>query len=296
MEHQEHEKDALEYFLKDCVKGLKHLFNRYGYISPSFQEPQPRGGVDADELVDTLGPDPDNIHKQKELHEKEKAAADSDDELESWKDQGAAVPTIGCVRGEDGMCECQKMHEITNKDGEQEFTCECYVKLTIDEDGNEQCPQIEYNCFDCPSLVLSYNSKDETDSRSSCTGSSCDIIRNNNKEIQLDSLEDLAHVIDQEVVHNKGRTPPVVERKDREYKDFIDEDGNVVHVKEETESETESEDDDKHGDDDSDTESVDSNLVDVASVSAPTKSDFPDESEDDGPKPWEIEHREGANF
>lgn len=71
----------------------------------------------------------------------------------------------------------------------------------------------------------------------------------------------------------------------------------MVHVKEETESETESEDDDKHGDsDDSDDDSVDSNLVDVPSVHAPTKSDFPDEPEDDGPKPWEVEHREGANF
>jgi hypothetical protein len=37
-EHQEHEKHALEYFVKDCVKGLKHLFNRYGYVSPQFEE------------------------------------------------------------------------------------------------------------------------------------------------------------------------------------------------------------------------------------------------------------------
>lgn len=123
-EHQEHEKHALEYFLKDCVKGLKHLFNRYGYVSPSFQEPQPRGGVDASEVVDTLGPDPDNIHKQKELHEREKAQNDSDDdELESWKDQGAAIPTIGCMRGDDGMCECQKTYEITNKQEERVTTC-----------------------------------------------------------------------------------------------------------------------------------------------------------------------------
>jgi len=32
-QHQQHEAHALEYFLKDCVKGLKHLFNRYGYES-----------------------------------------------------------------------------------------------------------------------------------------------------------------------------------------------------------------------------------------------------------------------
>lgn len=35
-QHLEHEEHALEYFLKDCVKGLKHLFNRYGYVSPQF--------------------------------------------------------------------------------------------------------------------------------------------------------------------------------------------------------------------------------------------------------------------
>jgi len=97
-EHQEHEKHALDYFLKDCVKGLKHLFNRYGYVSPSFQEPQPKGGVDADELVNTLGPDPNNIHKQKELQEREHGLDSDDESLQSWKDQGAAIPTIGCLR------------------------------------------------------------------------------------------------------------------------------------------------------------------------------------------------------
>jgi hypothetical protein len=100
------------------------------------------------------------------------------------------------------MCECQDYHEITNKEGERTYVCECYVKL----DSRGDCPKIDYNCFDCPSLEVSYNSKDESDSRSSCTGSSCDIIvDDHHKEIQLDSLEDLAHVIDQEVVHNKGR-------------------------------------------------------------------------------------------
>ena len=82
-EHQEHERHALEYFLKDCVKGLKHLFNRYGYVSPQFEEKEHQHGtgyphahvntnLDAAEVVETLHADPDNIHKQKELEEREK--------------------------------------------------------------------------------------------------------------------------------------------------------------------------------------------------------------------------------
>lgn len=183
------------------------------------------------------------------------------------------------------------------------LTCECYVKLN---DG--ECPKIEYNCFDCPSIEVSYDSKNESSSRSSCTGSSCDVIldSHHNKEIQLDSLEDLAHVIDQEVVHNKGRFAPEVRRDDdRSYSNFIDSDGNVVSDPDESESEDASEDDShpiggSFGDirsNASDDESVDSNLVDVPSVHAPTKSDIPDrDSDDDGPKPWELANREGANF
>ena len=73
-EHQEHERHALEYFLKDCVKGLKHLFNRYGYVSPQFEEKEHQHGtgyphahintdIDPKQVVDTLHPDPHNIHK-----------------------------------------------------------------------------------------------------------------------------------------------------------------------------------------------------------------------------------------
>lgn len=73
-EHQEHEKHALEYFVKDCVKGLKHLFNRYGYVSPQFEEKEHQHGtgyphahvnveLDPEEIVDTLHVDPDNRHK-----------------------------------------------------------------------------------------------------------------------------------------------------------------------------------------------------------------------------------------
>lgn len=70
-QHQAHEKTALEFFLKDCVKGLKHLFNRYGYESPAFAAVehqhgygQPHAhvaaGVEADKLVHTLGPNKDH--------------------------------------------------------------------------------------------------------------------------------------------------------------------------------------------------------------------------------------------
>ena len=76
-EHQEHEKHALEYFVKDCVKGLKHLFNRYGYVSPQFEEKEHQHGtgyphahvntdIDPEKVVDTLHIDPDNKHKLKD--------------------------------------------------------------------------------------------------------------------------------------------------------------------------------------------------------------------------------------
>jgi hypothetical protein len=72
-QHQEHEKTALEFFLKDCVKGLKHLFNRYGYVSPAFAAVEHQHGygqphshvageVDAAKLVHTLGPNGDDDH------------------------------------------------------------------------------------------------------------------------------------------------------------------------------------------------------------------------------------------
>ena len=73
-EHQEHERHALEYFLKDCVKGLKHLFNRYGYVSPQFEEKEHQHGtgyphahinteINPKDVVDTLHPDPHNKSK-----------------------------------------------------------------------------------------------------------------------------------------------------------------------------------------------------------------------------------------
>jgi hypothetical protein len=84
-QHLEHEEHALEYFLKDCVKGLKHLFNRYGYVSPQFTEKHAHGyggyhghdtegPVDAEKIVHTLRADPNNVHKNK----------DDDDDLKSW--------------------------------------------------------------------------------------------------------------------------------------------------------------------------------------------------------------------
>ena len=70
----------------------------------------------------------------------------------------------------------------------------------------------------------------EDESRSSCTGSSCDnplIIDGGHQEIQLDSLEDLAHVIDDEVIHRKPNhehVPPRGPQEPREYEPFIDDD------------------------------------------------------------------------
>ena len=91
-QHLEHEEHALEYFLKDCVKGLKHLFNRYGYISPQFTEKTSyghevikKGPVDPEKVVDTLQADPNAIHKK-----------DDDDDLKSWKDQGEACYGEDC--------------------------------------------------------------------------------------------------------------------------------------------------------------------------------------------------------
>jgi hypothetical protein len=69
-------------------------------------------------------------------------------------------------------------------------------------------------------------------------------------------------------------------------------------VESESESEDDDDDDDKHGSGDGsdDDSSVDSNLVDVPSVHAPEKDDSVFDDDDDAPKPWEIEHREGANY
>ena len=44
-------------FLKDCVKGLKHLFNRYGYVSPQFTEAHQHGaGYPHEHVVDKVDP------------------------------------------------------------------------------------------------------------------------------------------------------------------------------------------------------------------------------------------------
>lgn len=86
-QHQEHEKHQFEFFLNDCVKGLKHLFNRYGYISPQFAEKPHQHGtgaehshvpteIDAAKLVSSLQVDPDAVHKETGL--------DTDD-IHSWE-------------------------------------------------------------------------------------------------------------------------------------------------------------------------------------------------------------------
>ena len=138
-EHQEHEQRAFEYYLEDCVKALKHLFTRYGYVSPQFEEKQTQHGADyphahnkkqrdlvAGDIVDTLAPD---SREYRELHK----VGENEDDV--WKSEASAV---------------------------------------VDE------------------------------SRSSCTGSECDNPVGpftGTQTIQLDSLEDLARVIDDEVVH-----------------------------------------------------------------------------------------------
>merc|ERR1711934_1205609 len=148
-----------------------------------------------------------------------------------------------------------------------ERVCECYVKLTNDG----ECPAIDYNCFDCPSLQQSYEKGDSNpdgESRSSCTGSSCDVSvdgKMKDHEIQLDSLEDLAHVIEEEVVNNKpkGRT---LTPKDREYDRFIDENGMVITDDVEV--------------------VVDLDPVKVPAPVAPTKDDIIPDAEPEV-KPWE---------
>lgn len=152
-QHQAHEKTALEFFLKDCVKGLKHLFNRYGYVSPAFAAVEHQHGfgtahthvaanVDAAKVVDTLGPNGDKHHAKPGSYEPEEP---------EW----------------------------------------------------------------------------EQESRSSCTGSSCanplEVDHGHGHEIQLDSLEDLAHVIDDEIIHrtNDHVHVPAKEQKVREYEPFI---------------------------------------------------------------------------
>jgi hypothetical protein len=151
-QHQAHEKTALEFFLKDCVKGLKHLFNRYGYVSPAFAAVEHQHGygqphthvagtVDAGDLVDTLGPNGRDDHAK-------------------------------------------------------------------------------------PSEYKEESEHHETESRSSCTGSSCENpldIDHDHGEIQLDSLEDLAHVIDDEIIHrtNEHVHVPAKEQEVREYEPFI---------------------------------------------------------------------------
>jgi len=71
---------------------------------------------------------------------------------------------------------------------------------------------------------------EEDESRSSCTGSSCDnpiILDQHHQEIQLDSLEDLAHVIDDEVIHRReghDHVDPGEPGPPREYEPFITDD------------------------------------------------------------------------
>jgi len=174
-QHQAHEKTALEFFLKDCVKGLKHLFNRYGYVSPAFAAVEHQHGygqphdhvaanVDATKLVNTLGKNDDKHHTKPK----------------------------------------------------------------------EYAPTLPFH---------------ENESRSSCTGSSCDNpleIDHDHSEIQLDSLEDLAHVIDDEIIHrtNDHEHVPAKQTKVREYEPFITQ------------------------------ETVPSLSVDVAPVHAPTKEEL----------------------
>ena len=174
-QHQEHEKTALEFFLKDCVKGLKHLFNRYGYESPAFAAVEHQHGygqphshvageVDAEKLVHTLGPN-----------------------------------------------------------------------------GNKEEPSEQSDRYE-DSLV-------DDESRSSCTGSSCANpleVDHAHATIQLDSLEDLAHVIDDEIIHRHDdhEHVPHKEQKAREYEPFI--------VQEEAPGDA----------------------VDVAPISAPTKEEL----------------------
>merc|ERR1712151_1118610 len=137
----------------DCVKALKHLFNRYGYVSPAFEAVEHQHGygqphshvageVDAQKLVHTLGPNGD------------------DDHTKPNKGYEAAKPT------------------------------------------------------------------GDLEERSSCTGSSCENpleVDHDHKEIQLDSLEDLAHVIDDEIIHRTAdhEHVPSKPQKVREYEPFI---------------------------------------------------------------------------
>ena len=88
-------------------------------------------------------------------------------------------------------------------------------------------------------------------------------------EIQLDSLEDLAHVIEEEVVNNKpkGRT---LTPKDREYDRFIDENGMVITDDNEV--------------------VVDLDPVKVPAPVAPTKDDIIPDAEPEV-KPWENRER-----
>ena len=166
-EHQEHEKKAFEYYIEDCIKGLKHLFTRYGYVSPQFETKEHQHGADyphahnkkqkdlnAEDIVETLTPDEREYRK---LHDIEQGSAHDS----VWKSESTA---------------------------------------TVNE------------------------------SRSSCTGSECAnpvVLDTHHKTIQLDSLEDLARVIDDEVVH-AGVNHQHEDRRDpeapRQYAPFINDD------------------------------------------------------------------------
>ena len=159
-EFHEEETQALDYFLKDCVKGLKHLFRRYGYSSPLFTaehhhqafipyyQSEQLKVIDAEtaaKIVDTLEKEPKHSgHHKEEPEEDDHEGYPDDASLKSWENQGAA-----------------------------------------------ECPE----GVEC----------EEDESRSSCTGSSCanPLEIEHHEPIRLDSLEDLAYVIEEEIIGGK---------------------------------------------------------------------------------------------
>jgi len=217
-EHQEHERHALEYFLKDCVKGLKHLFNRYGYVSPQFTEAHQHGAgyphehvvdqVDAHKLVASLATDPHDPDKHKDKNN-DGHHDEYEDEVKSWKGSrsksgnGDGKGEAECEGEECCWCICEGEDCCAAiGEGEECGEGEDFDPLACEGEG-EDC---EILC-ECPEEKL-HLPEPSDESRSSCTGSSCDnphIIDHNHDAIQLDSLEDLAHVIDDELIHEKDK-------------------------------------------------------------------------------------------
>jgi len=129
---QEDETHALEFQLQDCVKGLRHLFNRYGYTSPQFE---------------------DDSYTHRHFHAEQ--------------------------HGHDNSVQPGAIVETLEKDPENPQTS-----------GTPWAPEVEAP----PSSGKS---------RSSCHGEECGdptALDHNHPAIQLDSLEDLAHVIEDEIV------------------------------------------------------------------------------------------------